>query len=217
MMTRSPLTLFPMLSIMVAAAGTLAFIAMTLALLQGRQEHEALTGIPVRVAFVGAPSRVAAVSAECRAEGVTLHVPNAPVRFFPLDRLRREAAVVRDLHERSVNQTGGALTRDQEWLFFKAVIERDMRLKGTLTLALHGVEMANLKREPRDARMKYLPVLLVSAEGLPSYELVSYLLDTTSRLPVETEPMLPGWTVQAALLPPDADGAGRWHRRGARP
>jgi hypothetical protein len=217
MKLRSPLTLFPMLSIMVAAAGTLAFIAMTLALLQGRQEHEALTGIPVRVAFVGAPSKAAAVSAECRAEGVTLHVPNAPARFFPLDRVRREAAIVRDLHERSANQAGGALTRDQEWLFFKAVIERDTRLKGTLTLALHQIEMGNLKGDPGAARLKTLPVLLVSTDGLPSYELVSYLLESTSRMPVETEPLLPGWAVQAALLPPGSDGSAGRPLSGARP
>jgi hypothetical protein len=186
---------------MVAAMGALAFLAMTLVLLQGRKEREARTGIPVRVAFEGAPARAAAVSAECRAEGVTLHGPDAPPRFFSLERLRREAAVVRDLHERSANQTGGALTRDQEWLFFKAVIERDVRLKGSLTYALHVLEMGNLKGGGRAQRQEYYPVLLVFADGLASYNLAAFLVEATSRFPLEAEPMLPGWTVRAALLP----------------
>lgn len=202
MKLRSPLTLLPLLSVMVAAMGTLAFLAMTLVPLQARQQRDWENGLRVQVEFAGAPARALALPLECRADGVTLHEADAAARFFPVDRLRREAAVVRDLRERSSGQAGDALTRDQEWLFFKAVIGRDSRLKGSLTLALHLLEMGNLKGEARSRRQEYYPVLLVFPDGVTSYDLVAFLLETTSRFTVKAEPMLPGWSVRAALMPP---------------
>jgi len=202
MKLRSPFTLLPLLSVMVAAMGTLGFLAMTLVPLQARQESDWENGSGVRVEFAGAPAQAQPVPLECRAEGVTLHEGNGAARFFSLDRLRREVAIVRDLRERSSGQAGDGLTGDQEWLFFKAVIGRDSRLKSSLTLALHLLEMEDLKGEAQSRGEKFYPVLLVFPDGVPSYDLVSFLLETTSRFTVTAEPMLPEWSVRAALAPP---------------
>ena len=77
------------------------------------------------------------------------------------------------------------------------MIERDARLKGSLTLALHLIEMSNLKGDVRNPKkQEFFPILLVFSDGVPAYDLVSYLLESTSRLPAQAEPMLPGWGVQ---------------------
>jgi hypothetical protein len=195
----SSLTLFPLLSIMVAAMGTLAFLAIALGIVQGHTDLQRETSVRVRLELDGAPPRAQAFPVECRSDGVTLHAAGIPSRFFPVERLRKEVAIVRDLHDRSAGQAGGTLTRDQEWLFFKAVIERDARLKGSLTLALHLIEMANLKGDARNPQKReYYPILMVFADGVVTYDLVSFLLEATSRLPAQAEPMLPGWGMQSA-------------------
>jgi hypothetical protein len=134
---------------------------------------------------------------ECRLDGITFYEGReAPPRFFSMERLNRELAVVHNLQERGTAQAGGTLTRDQEWLFFKAVIERDQRLRDTLTLALHLVEIGNLKGEGKPKREERYPIILVSADALNTYGVVTELMDITSRMPVGVEPLLPGWLVQ---------------------
>jgi hypothetical protein len=224
MRRRPVLSLLPLLSVFVGAMGVLAFLTLALALVQARPDPQ-LTGAQVHVQLSGAPARAAPVPLECRGEGVTIH-ESGNQRFFPLERLRREVAIVRDLHDRSASQAGGPLTREQEWLFYKAVIERDPRLKGSLTLALHQIEMANLKGDPRSGRRELYPVLLVAPDGLSSYDVTAFLLDATSRLPVAVEPMLTGWSVAAMTDGPASLAATRLLRdvgvstdlgRGAKP
>lgn len=196
MLSRSAVFLFPLLGILVGTIGVAAFMTGTLALLGGSRDA-AQRGISVRVAWEGAPPYVRPLLLECRADGVTMHEGGqSPARFFSLARLAREAEVVQDLRERGMAQSGGILTRDQEWLFFKAVIERDPRLKDSLTLALHRVEIANLKRESRPQRDERYPILLVSPDGLDSYELAALVIGTTSRLSLAVEPVLAGWSVR---------------------
>jgi hypothetical protein len=197
MSPRSTLTLFPLLSIMVAAMGTQAFLAMVLVMQQGHEEHAKAGEVLVHIALDHAPPKAIPLAIECRAEGVLLHEQAGPPRFFSSERLRREVMVVKDLRERGAGQAGASLTRDQEWLFFKAVIERDPRLKDTLTLALHLIEMSNLKGSPKARPNEFYPVLLVYPDGVDAYELTSFLMELTSRLPVEAEPMSTNWTLAA--------------------
>ena len=186
--------LFPLTGVMFSAVGILAFLAIALGVVMGHAERTREVALRMQIELEGAPQRARPVPIECRSDGVTLRESGVPARFYPLDRLRKEAAIVRDLHDRSSGQAGGALSRDQEWLFFKAVIERDVRLKGSFTLALHLMEMANLKGDARNSpRREDYPILLVFVDGVPAYDLVTYLLETTSRLPAMAEPMLPGW------------------------
>jgi hypothetical protein len=219
MLSRSALFFFPLLSILVGTLGVLGFMTGSLALLGGGRDG-AEQGVSVRAEWEGAPPYVRPVVLECRADGVMMHEGGGrPPRFFSLERLGREAGVVQDLHERGTAQTGSALTRDQEWLFFKAVIERDPRLKDSLTLALHRIEMANLKREGRARREERYPILLVSANGMDSYDLATLLVESTSRLPLGVEPVLAGWRVQEPRQKPlpapsatPASPAGEWTR-----
>jgi hypothetical protein len=205
MLSRSAVFFFPLLSILVGTLGAVAFLAGSLALLGGGRGGGE-RGVSVRVEWEGAPRTVRPVLLECRPDGVMMHEGGgrAP-RFFSLERLAREAEVVRDLHERGTAQAGAELSRDQEWLFFKAVVERDPRLKDSLTLALHRVEIGNLKREARVREARY-PILLVSADGLDSYELATRLAESTTRLPLAAEPVLAGWRVQEPDSP-SAPGA----------
>jgi len=202
MLSRSALFFFPLLSILVGTIGVVAFVAGTLAVLGGGGGR-AERGVSVRVEWEGAPPYARPVLLECRPDGVMMHEGDErPPRFFSLERLARESAVVRDLHDRGTARAGGVLTQDQEWLFFKAVIERDPRLKDSLTLALHRIEMANLKREGRARRDEQYPILLVAADGLDNYDLATFLMESTSRLPVWVEPMLAGWRVQESRQKP---------------
>lgn len=196
MRLRPAVSLFPFLSILVGAMGVVAFMTMTLTYLGGSRVDASAGRVPVQAEWVGAPAYVRPVLLECRADGVTLFEgTGAAPRFFTLDKLTREAAIVRDLHERGAAQAGGILTRDQEWLFYKAVIERDQRLKDSLTLALHLIEMGNLKGDGKPRREERYPILLVAADGLESYDLAAALVESTSRLAVGVEPLLAGWRV----------------------
>jgi hypothetical protein len=195
MSPRSTLTLFPLLSVMVSAMGTLAFLAIVLAMVQGHAERVRAGEVPVQIALEGAPPKGVPVPLECRLDGITFRQEGRPARFFPTDRLRREVAIVRDLHDRGAGQAGAALSRDQEWLFFKAVIERDVRLKDSLTLALHLIEISNLKGDAKQRTAEHYPVLLVYPDGVATYDLASYLMAATTRLPVEAEPMQSNWAV----------------------
>ncbi len=194
---RPAVSLFPFLSILVGALGVVAFMTMTLTYLGSSRADASAGRVPVQAEWEGAPAYVRPVLLECRADGVTLFdgKGTAP-RFFTLDKLTREAAIVRDLHERGAAQAGSVLTRDQEWLFYKAVIERDQRLKDSLTLALHLIEMGNLRGDSKTRREERYPILLVAADGLESYDLAATLVESTSRLTVGVEPLLAGWRVR---------------------
>jgi hypothetical protein len=189
----SPAFAIPFLGILIGSVGLVGIGTGALALFESRRDLPE-RGISVQVEWEGAPSYVRIVLLECRADGVTLHEGREKTaRFFPLERLSREVEAVRDLRERGVTQAGGALTRDQEWLYFKAVIERDHRFRDSLTLALHQIELANLKRERGTRREERYPVLLVTPGGLDSYEFATALIESTSRLPAVAEPVLPDW------------------------
>jgi hypothetical protein len=205
MRLRPTISLFPFLSILVGAMGVVAFMAMTLTFVGAGSADEAgkQREAPVRAAWEGAPSYVRTALIECRADGITFFEgTSAPPRFFSLDRLTRETAIVNDLRARGTAQAGGELTREQEWLFFKAVIDRDVRLKDSFTFALNQLELHNLKPDARAKREERYPILLVAADGLDSYDLAEGLLDLTSRLTVGAEPLLPGWRVQLGEAPP---------------
>jgi len=198
MFSRPTFSLFPFLSILLGTLGVVAFIAMALTLVGGASGERQVIAAYVRVGWGNAPSYVRAVPAECRPDGALLQESDEfPPRFFSLERLKREAAIVRDLHERAAAQSGGILTRDQEWLFFKAVIERDPRLKDSLTQALHQIEMANLKGQSRTRREERYPILLVAADAMDCYDLTTLLLESTSRLQFGLEPVPPGWHLRS--------------------
>jgi hypothetical protein len=198
MKSRTPISLFPFLSVLVSTMGVLSLLAVTFSLFAGPEGRSAAQARsrPVDVRWVGAPDYVRPLLVECRANGALVHAqPGEPPRFFSTEALQHEATIVRQLQEEGMGRLGLAMGRQTLWVYFKSVIADDRRLKGSLTLALHELEMSNLSGKNRERREEHYPILLVYPDGIETFDQVTYLVETTSRLSTGVEPMLPGWTV----------------------
>src|SRR5574341_1199411 len=197
MRQRAAISLFPFLSVLICTMGVLSFLAVMFLL----SSSSAGGGVPapeqpVEVGWIGAPPHVRPLLVECRRDGALLHGGGEePPRFFGRQALARESAAVRALREEGLSRMGGLMGEQGLWIFFKTVVERDRRLAGSLTLALHRVEMSNLSGENRGRREEQYPILLVFPDGIETCDTVSLLVDTTTRLPAGVEPMLPGWSL----------------------
>lgn len=175
--------------------GVLAFLAITFLLFANmtpasisKQES------PLDVRWVGAPNYVRPLLVETRSDAVLLHEKQGGMpRAFSREALRSEVAVVKELLESATGMLGPAPGPTQLWIFLKGAIPAERRLNDSLTLAIHWVEMDNLTGRSRKERIERYPILLVYPEGVETYELASYLVETTTRLSLGVEPMLPGW------------------------
>ena len=80
----------------------------------------------------------------------------------------------------------------------KSAIQNEPRLNGSFTRLMHDVELDNLSGGARRALRERYPILLVYSPGVGTYQLASYLLESTTRLAIGLEPMLPGWALPYA-------------------
>jgi hypothetical protein len=191
---RAQITLFPFLSVLISTMGILAFLAVTFLLVSRPELSVAPPRKTVEVRWVGAPSYVRPILVECLAEEVRLHEPGTgSPRRFTRARLREEAERVRQLEERGLQQLGPVVEREKLKRLLKTWLREDSALRGSLTLAFDQVEQDNLRGRAGNRDEVYHPVLLVYPDGIDTYDLVSYLVETTTRLPVGLEPMLKGW------------------------
>lgn len=196
MRNRTPISIFPFLSVLLSTLGVLSFLAVTFLLFSHSSATPQRKAQPVQVQWVGAPPHVRPLLVECRGSDVVLHgAPGQPLRRFARAELEREMALVRQMVQDGYGQLGPAPTRSQLWLYLKSAIQNDRRLAGSFTRALHDVELDNLTGAAQRAQIERYPILLVYPDGIPSYDLASYLVETTTRLPVGLEPMLPDWTL----------------------
>ena len=187
-------TLFPFLSVLLCTMGILAFLAVTFLLFTSPGMAPPEPVKPVEVRWVGAPSYVRPLLVECRKDAVRFHSPGAPgVLTFTRKELLREARIVRELQDIGLNEMGPTAERYEVWFMMKALIENEERLTGGLTRALHEVEVGNIRAGVIRRERSYYPILLVYPEGIDTYDLVAYLVQTTTRFPIGAEPMLKGW------------------------
>ena len=194
MKSRTQITLFPFLSVLLSTMGILSFLAVTFLLVSRPELSRAPERKPIEVRWVGAPSYVKPILVECLADEVRLHDPaGAAPRRFSRARLREEARHLRELEERGLRQLGPAVEREQLKRLLKTWVRGDERLRGGLTLAFDQVEQDNLRGRAGNRDTVYHPVLLVYPDGIDTFDLVTYLAETTTRLPVGVEPMLKGW------------------------
>lgn len=196
MKTRAQITLFPFLSVLLSTMGILSFLAVTFLLLSRPELNVAPRQKPIEVRWVGAPSYVRPVLVECLKDEVRLHVPDGTeARRFTRDRLHREAQRVRELELRGLEQLGPTVEREQMKRLLKQWVRSESPLRGSLTFAFDQMESDNQSGRARNRDEVYHPVLLVYPDGIDTYDLVSYLIDTITRLPVGVEPMLKGWAL----------------------
>lgn len=187
-------TLFPFLSVLISTMGVLAFLAVTFLLFARQENQPPPHPTPVEVSWVGAPEHVRPLLVECRADGLVYHPRGGgAARFFSRQALEREVGIIKEMEREGLAKLGGGLNRQQLWLLLKQRIDRDQRLEGSFTGAIHRVELTNLSREGRRGMEQHFPILLVFSNGLETYDMASYLVETTTRLSVGLEPMLPGW------------------------
>lgn len=195
MRERTGVTLFPFLSVLLCTMGILAFLAVTFLLISRVEVDVAPAEEPVEVRWVGAPEYVRPLLVECRAERVRVHDPAyREPRVFTLGELQDEARVVRDIEFAGLAELGG-MDRQRQLRFVKSRIRSDGSLRGSLTRALDRVETDNQQRQQMGGEEAHYPVLLVYRDGIESYEIVSYLVETTTRLSMGLEPMLKDWTI----------------------
>lgn len=196
MRTRLQISLFPFLSVLLSTMGILSFLAVTFLLVSRPELNVAPPRKPVEVRWVGAPSYVRPLLVECLAGEVRLYLPTEtePLRFTR-DRLRREAERIRELELRGLEQLGPVVEREQLKRLMKQWLRGEADLRGSLALAFDRVERDNLSGRAINRETVYHPVLLVYPDGIDTYDLVSYLVETTTRLPLGVEPMLKGWTL----------------------
>ena len=195
MRSRTPVSLFPFLSVLLSTMGVLAFLAITFLLfanMQTASKPEPET--PLEVRWVGAPPYVRPLLAEVRAGTVLLHdKPGGLPRAFPREALSREVSVVKELMESATGTLGPTPNRTQLWVYLKGAIPAERRLNDSLTTALHWVEMDNMTGRGRKERIERYPILLVYPDGVETYELAAYLVEMTTRLSMGVEPMLTEW------------------------
>ena len=195
MRLRTPISLFPFLSVLLGTMGVVSFLAVTFLMFSENEQRAAAPPRPVEVRWVGAPPHVQPLLVECRREGALVHFVDGRAERFEIDDLRREAARIKALQAQAIQALGAAVDRQRLWLFMKSTIPADESLSTSLSLALHGIEMSNIDGRNRARRIEQYPILLVYPQGIAVYDLVSYLLETTTRLSVGLEPMLDGWQV----------------------
>jgi hypothetical protein len=207
MKSRTPISLFPFLSVLVSTMGVLSLLAVTFSMFAGSDARQPTRKAARRVdvRWVGAPPYVRPLLVECRADGAYVRGQGGEAaKFYSKLALQNEARTVRDLEELGMRRMGLSLGRQTMWLFFKSALENEPRLKGTLTLAMHQLELSNLNGPNRQRREEHYPILLVYPNGIETYEVASYLIETTTRLSTGVEPMLAGWA-----LPDYRGGAGK--------
>jgi hypothetical protein len=198
MRQRAAISLFPFLSVLICTMGVLSFLAVTF--LMNSSSSPSAGGPPAREAtvevnWVGAPPHVRPLLVECRSDGAMFHGgADQPPKFFSRRALAREAALVRGLREEGLTRMGGLAGEPGLWIFFKSAVETERRLDGSLTAALNRVELSNLSGDSRRRREEQYPILLVYPDGVETFDAVSFLVETTTRLATGVEPMLPGWS-----------------------
>ena len=194
MKRRVTITIFPFLSVLLCTMGILSFLAVTFLLTSRASPGPGLAAKPVEVRWVGAPDYVRALRVECLAGEARLHL-HGPERTltFEKKRLRAEAERLRGLELSALEQLGSTVERGTLQLHLKNAIRADRAWAGTLTRAFDQVEQDNWKGRRANEAAVYHPVLLIFPEGIETYDLVSYLLETSTHLAVGLEPMLNGW------------------------
>jgi hypothetical protein len=191
---RSPVTLFPFLSVLISTMGVLSFIAVTFLMFVRQEQAPPEPVKPVEVRWVGAPQHVRPLLVECRNDGAVFHTRTGGVAyFFPLRALEEEVALVKQLERKGLSELGVTPDSYRFWLYMKEAIRRDERLADTLTTEFNDLELLNLSADRRRKVIQKYPILLVFPNGVKAYQLVSFLVETTTRLPVGLEPMLEGW------------------------
>lgn len=193
---RSPVTLFPFLSVLISMMGVLSFIAVTFQIFVSQEQVPVETVQPVEVRWAGAPEHVRPLLIECKSDGVVFHTETGRLsNFYPLRALEDEVAIVKQLLRRGMAQLGVSPDSSRLWLYMKEAIRGDERLANTITSEFNELELLNLTGEQRRKAIQKYPILLVFPDGIKAYRLVSYLVETTTRLSLGLEPMLEGWSL----------------------
>lgn len=201
MKNKTPISIFPFLSVLLSTMGVLSFLAVTFLLFNETEPAVRRPEKKIEIRWTGAPPHVRPLLVECRRGSVIFHNgAGKTVVTFTKAALQREVRVVKELIQAGTGELGPAPTESQLWVMFKTVLPHETRLLGSFTRMVHDLEIDNLTGKNRSLRIERYPILLVYPDGLESYELVSYLLETTTRLATGLEPMQKGWDFPYADL-----------------
>ena len=193
---KTPISLFPFLSVLISTMGVLSFLAVTFLLFSRSDALPRIVEQKVDVRWRGAPEHVQPVLVECREAGVTVHDRHSgDRRFFPRTALEEEVRILRRLELQGLAEPYLGLDRNQFWFYIISAIRNESRLQNTFTMEVHRLEMDNLRRRGRAGLEEGYPILLVYPKGIETYDLASYLVETATRLRKGVEPMLEGWAL----------------------
>ncbi len=196
MQSRAPVSLFPFLSVLLCTMGILSFLAVTFLLFSNQQPQPPAEQQDVDVRWSGAPPHVRPVLVEVRAGGIVYRGrPDEAQRRFSRRTLQREAEALREVADRAWRRLGFGASRYERWLYVMQAVQDDRRFRDSFTRLMHRMEMDNLFGRARERRVEYYPILLVYSDGVATYDLASYLVETATRLNIGLEPMLEGWQV----------------------
>ncbi|HKI97760.1 MAG TPA: hypothetical protein VKB51_04725 [bacterium] len=194
MRNRTPISIFPFLSVLLSTLGVLSFLAVTFVMFTRTSAKAPRPEQPVEVQWVGAPPHVRPILVECRQDAVVVHSgPGGKTRRFDLASLQREQDLVRGMVQEAYGELGPVPSRTQLWFYMKSAIQNERRLVGSFTRAMHDVEIDDLSGQSKREQVERYPILLVYPDGITTYDVASYLVETTTRLSVGLEPMLKGW------------------------
>ena len=201
MKNRTPISIFPFLSVLLSTMGVLSFLAVTFLLFNQTEPAVQRAEKKIEVRWNGAPPHVRPILVECRKEVIVIHSGSTKGRLtFSRATLEKEVGIVKELMARAGGELGPAPTESQLWVLFKREIPYESRLTDSFTRLVHQIEMENNAGENRRIQVERYPILLVYPDGLKSYELASFLVETTTRLSTGLEPMLKGWDFPYADL-----------------
>ncbi|MDH5752354.1 MAG: hypothetical protein OEZ59_08055 [Deltaproteobacteria bacterium] len=195
MKSQVSVSLFPFLSVLLSTMGVLSFLAITFLLFAATPETpDPQEEQKAELRWIGAPEYVRPMLAEAGAEGLRVFRRRGEEPYeFKLAELRGEVVVVKSLLETGYKTMGNTPDRTSLWLFLKTAIPKEKNLRSSFTMILHEMELDNINGRARDQRIERYPILLIYPDGVETYQLASFLVETTTRLSLGLEPILPGW------------------------
>ena len=194
MKNRTPISIFPFLSVLLSTMGVLSFLAVTFLLFNQTEPAVQRSEKKIEVRWIGAPPHVRPILIECRKGVIVIHSASGKgMVSFTRAALEREVGIVKELMARAGGELGAAPTKRQLWMMLKREIPYESRLIDSFTRLVDDIERDNNAGKNRRLQVERYPILLIYPDGLESYELASYLLDITTRLATGLEPMLKGW------------------------
>jgi len=103
--------------------------------------------------------------------------------------------VIKSMLTDAVETMGSTPLDTQIWVYLKSAIRNHPGLDQAFSGFVNDMELDNLAGSGRKSQIERYPILLIYPNGIETYQFVSYILETSTRLSIGLEPMLHDWAL----------------------